>query len=110
MADKKVSGTVGNLNRAGRKPGVPNKSTIEFRQTVTKLLEDNAENVGRWLTLVAEGDGSDSSKPDPGKALGLLAQLAEFAAPKLNRTEHVGDEGGAIRHSLEVSFVGKDSA
>jgi len=110
MADKKVSGAVGNLNRAGRKPGVPNKSTIEFRQTVTKLLEDNAENVGRWLTLVAEGDGSDSAKPDPGKALDLLAKLAEFAAPKLNRTEHVGDEGGAIRHSLEVAFVGTRSA
>lgn len=98
MADKKVSGAVGNLNRAGRKPGVPNKSTIEFRQTVTKLLEDNAENVGRWLTLVAEGDGSDSAKPDPGKALDLLAKLAEFAAPKLGRTEHVGDGGGAIKY------------
>jgi hypothetical protein len=102
MADKKVSGTVGNLNRAGRKSGVPNKSTIEFRQTVTKLLEDNAANVGVWLTQVAS--------EDPAKALDLIAKLAEFAAPKLNRTEHVGESGGAIRHSLEVAFVGTHPA
>lgn len=110
MSEKQTSGIGKGTPGPGRKKGVPNKSTIEFRQTVTKLLEDNAENVGRWLTLVAEGDGSDSAKPDPGKALDLLAKLAEFAAPKLNRTEHVGEEGGAIRHSLEVAFVGKDSA
>lgn len=81
----------------GRPKGVPNKITREFRQTVTKLLEDNAENVGRWLTLVAEGDGSDNGKADPDKALDLLAKLAEYAAPKLNRTEHVGDGGGPVR-------------
>ena len=91
----------------GRPKGAQNKATVEFRQTVRKLLEDNADNVGRWLTMVAEGDGTDHGKPDPAKALDLLAKLAEFAAPKLNRTEHTGPEGGAINHSLEVRFVGK---
>jgi hypothetical protein len=71
----------------GRRKGVPNRSTVEFRETITQLLEENAENIGRWLTLVAEGDGTDSGKPDPGKALHLLSGLAEFAAPKLSRTE-----------------------
>lgn len=80
----------------GRKKGVPNKVTTEFRDTVRKLLEDNAKNVGRWLTMVAEGDGTERGRPDPGKALDLMAKLAEFAAPKLNRTEHVGDGGGPI--------------
>lgn len=91
----------------GRPKGSLNKATTEFRQTVRKLLEDNADNVGRWLSMVAEGDGTDNGRPDPAKALDLLAKLAEFAAPKLNRTEHVGDGGGAINHSLEVRFVGK---
>lgn len=91
----------------GRAKGTPNKVTQEFRDTVRKLLEDNAGNVGRWLTLVAEGDGTDNGKPDPAKALDLLAKLAEFAAPKLNRTEHVGDGGGPVDMSLEVRFVGK---
>lgn len=74
-------------NPKGKPPG-PNKATKEFRETVRLVLEGNADNVGRWLTLVAEGDGSDNSKPDPAKALDLMAKLAEFAAPKLARVEH----------------------
>lgn len=71
----------------GRQKGTTNRINAEFRETVRQLLEDNAENVGRWLLLVAEGDGSENGKPDPGKALDLMAKLAEFAAPKLTRTE-----------------------
>lgn len=86
----KEGGNRGNAGK-GRPKGSPNKVTAEFRETIQKLLDDNRGNVGRWLTLVAEGDGSESGKPDPGRALDLLAKLAEFAAPKLNRTEFVGD-------------------
>jgi hypothetical protein len=81
----------------GRPKGVPNKVTQEFRETVQKLLDDNRANVSRWLTLVAEGDGTDKGAPDPGKALDLLAKLAEFAAPKLARTELTGEGGGPVR-------------
>ena len=63
----------------GRQPGTPNKVTREFRETVARLLEDNAENVALWLEQVAA--------TDPDKALQRLAQLAEFAAPKLSRSE-----------------------
>lgn len=86
----KVGVNTGNAGK-GRPKGSPNKATTEFRETVRKLLEDNRDNVGRWLTLVAEGDGSENGKPAPDKALDLLAKLAEFAAPKLARTEMVGD-------------------
>lgn len=100
MADTKLVGTTVNRKppRAGmgRPKGSQNKVTIEFRETVRKLLEDNSENVGRWLLLVAEGDGSENGRPDPGKALDLLAKLAEFAAPKLGRMEHSGPNGGPI--------------
>jgi hypothetical protein len=92
--DKKLSKSVENLNRAGRKAGVPNKVTQEFRDTVRKLLENNAENVEIWLTQVAIGD--DENKPDPKGALDILAKLAEFAAPKLARTELVGDKESPI--------------
>lgn len=78
----------------GRAAGTPNKATIEFRQTVQKVLEDNASNVGKWLSMVAEGYGEN--KPDPAKALDLLSKLAEYAAPKLNRTEHTGKDGGPV--------------
>lgn len=81
--------------KQGRPTGTPNKVTTEFRETVRKLLEDNAENVGIWLKAVADGDG-EGNKPDPGKALDLLSKLAEFAAPKLARHEHTGKDGAAI--------------
>jgi len=78
----------------GRQPGSVNKATKEFRETVTKLLSDNADNVASWLAQVAEGHGDN--KPDPAKALDLLAKLAEFGAPKLARTELTGDGGGPV--------------
>jgi hypothetical protein len=78
----------------GRTKGTPNRATQEFRITVQKLLDDNRGNVGKWLTLVAEGAGD--VKPDPGKALDLMAKLAEFAAPKLARHEHTGKDGGPV--------------
>ncbi len=78
----------------GRVAGTPNKATKQFRDTVTALLDKNAANVDLWLQQVAEGIGD--AKPDPGKALDLMAKLAEFAAPKLGRLEHVGEDGGAI--------------
>jgi hypothetical protein len=79
----------------GRPKGSENKVNREFRETVRKLLEDNSENVGEWLSQVATG--SHGKDPAPEKALDLLAKLAEFAAPKLGRVEHVGDGGGPVR-------------
>lgn len=89
----------------GRTKGTPNKVTQEFRETVQALLDANKDNVCRWLTLVAEGDGTDSGKPDPGKALDLLAKLAEFAAPKLARTEVTGEGGGPVQTVSRVELV-----
>lgn len=73
----------------GRPKGSVNKATKEFRETVTRLLEDNADNVGLWLAEVAQDD--------PAKALDLLSKLAEFAAPKLSRQELTGPDGGAVQ-------------
>lgn len=75
----------------GRPPGSVNKATAEFRETVQKLLDDNRENVAIWLGMVANGHGD--VKADPNKALEHMARLAEFAAPKLARTEVTGAGG-----------------
>ena len=53
-----------------------------------------------FRSQVAVGD--DDNKPDPKGALDMLAKLAEFAAPKLARTEVVGDEKAPQR--LVVSW------
>lgn len=90
----------------GRVAGTPNKATKEFRETITKLLDDNADNVGLWLQQVAEGHGE--VKADPGKALDLVAKLAEYAAPKLNRTEHTGKDGGPVETITRIELVDMD--
>lgn len=81
----------------GRKKGVPNKVTQEFRKTVQDLLDDNKDNVSRWLTEVA----ADS----PAKALDLLSKLAEYASPKLARTEVSGLNGQALEVVHKVELV-----
>lgn len=80
----------------GRPPGSINKATKTFRETVSAMLEGNAENVQKWLETVAYGDG-DQVKPDPKGALTLMAQLAEYATPKLSRAEMTGDGGGPVQ-------------
>ena len=99
-------------NPSGKPKGAVAKVNREFRETVRMLLETNADNVGEWLKGVAQGDIENGGKrePDPGKALDLLAKLAEFAAPKLGRVEHVGDGGGPVkvqRVEREVIDAGK---
>jgi hypothetical protein len=105
MSEKQSTGIGKGTPGPGRKPGVPTKATTEFRETVRRLLEDNSENFGRWLTQVAEGDGTDNGKPDPAKALDLIAKLAEFAAPKLGRVEHVGDDQQPMRQITRIEIV-----
>lgn len=99
---RKLQGAAAMGAGPGRPKGSVNKVTVEFRQTVTALLEANSENVAIWLQQVADGEGT--GRPDPGRALELLAKLAEYAAPKLGRVEHVGDGGGSVQHAIKVTF------
>lgn len=98
----------GSPKTGGRKRGTPNKATREFRETVRLLLEENAENVGRWLRLVAEGNGR-KSKPDPAKALDLLTKLAEYASPKLSRAE-LNHGGETILETLRLLHHNRHSS
>jgi hypothetical protein len=101
--DTKLTVGIEKQYHAGRfKPGNPGKPkgaiakvNKDFRATITALLENNSENVQLWLAQVA--NGADGAKPDPARALDLMARLAEYAAPKLGRVEHVGDGGGPVR-------------
>ena len=82
------------LNRNGRKPGVPNRSTQTFRETITNLLQDNSANVGVWLARVSEDD--------PAKALDLLAKLAEYAAPKLSKVEQTSEVNVTHGYAFQI--------
>lgn len=83
----------------GRPKGAVNRVTNEFRETVRCLLEDNSQNVSKWLELVAEGDPDRDIRPDPYKALDMISKLAEYATPKLARTEMTGANGGPMQIS-----------
>ena len=82
---------MGNAGK-GRPKGAINKSTKQFRDTINRLLEENEDNVSIWLKDVAASD--------PAKALDLMSKLAEYAAPKLARVEHTGDEGGPMKMQI----------
>ena len=95
--DKKLSKSVeGNLNRAGRKAGVPNKATTEAREAVKALIDANLPYLQTWLYNTAEGLKDDETGkyivlPNPGKACDIVQNMVEYAVPKLARTEVVGD-------------------
>lgn len=84
----------------GRPKGSQNKATKTFRETVTRLLEENEENVSEWLREVAEGNKDKGIKPDPKGALDLLTRMAEYATPKLSRAEMTGADNGPIQHQV----------
>lgn len=88
VLEKQSSSHGGKRNGAGRIKDRPNRTTTEFKDTIRKLLEDNAENVSKWLLEVSESN--------PAKALDLLVKLAEFAAPKLIRAEVAGDKDNPL--------------
>lgn len=94
---EKQSNRGGKREGAGRIKGTPNKVNLEFRETIRMLLEDNSDNVSQWLAEVAASN--------PGKALDLLTKLAEFAAPKLTRTEVVGDKENPLEMGISITFV-----
>lgn len=92
----------------GRAKGTPNRTTTDVRMAIAKVLEDNTENFGKWLAMVAEGkvgsyvDGRGKSrsvylvKPDPARAVEIAMGMAEYHIPKLARTEVTGANGGPV--------------
>lgn len=88
---------------SGKVAGTPTPQIHRFRVAVAKLLESNENNFMRWLTEIAEGNEAKGLKPDPKGAMDVIAKMAEYAAPKLARTEVVGEGGGPVGLTLMVS-------
>lgn len=103
----------------GRKKGVPNRATTEAREALAAVLRENAGLFQEWITAVAQGekepitkdgkpvlaeDGAPLMKwlrqPDPGYAMRLALDVAEFHIPRLARTELTGEF--AVRGKLII--------
>lgn len=76
---------------SGRPKGSPNKTTIEVREAIAQIAQQNVGAVHKWL---AEID-------DPAKRLDLYLRLLEYHVPKLARTEVSGMDG----QPLEIRVV-----
>jgi len=87
----------GRKTGGGSRKGVPNKVTREAREVFTEFVQRNALQAQKLWERV--------SKKDPARALELLAKLAEFALPKLARTEVTGPNGGAWEVKSTIEFV-----
>jgi hypothetical protein len=74
------------IKTGGRKAGVGNKTTVDVRNAIALIAQDNAGNFARWLTEVAA--------EDPGKAADLYLKAIEYHIPKLARSEVSGPDGG----------------
>jgi hypothetical protein len=108
MTKKLSNSSEKNLNRAGRLPGVPNKSTTMAREAIARFVDGNTSRMAEWLEKVSEGVQATDKKgepkyspegnpvyvvpPNPAKAFEMLQTVMEYHVPKLARTEVVGDK------------------
>lgn len=79
-------------NPNGRPKGKPNKRTAEFKEAINNLLQYAAPQMVEWLSQIE----------DPSKRLDTIGKLAEFAYPKLARTELASDKDNPI--TINVNY------
>jgi hypothetical protein len=69
----------GHKKVGGKKKGTPNKDTKAIKEAFQMLIENNLDNLTKWLNTVA--------KDDPNKAINHIINLSEYILPKLARTQ-----------------------
>jgi hypothetical protein len=82
-------------NPKGRKKGVPTKATTDFKAALTRLL--NAADLDELFKDVM-----------PDKKLEVLGKLAEYAFPKLGRTEMTGKDGEPMKVSISINGIRRE--
>jgi hypothetical protein len=94
----------------GRKKGIPNKTTVNAREAISRFVDSNSAQFQKWLDAVANGipDKKNPDKwivqPNPEKAFQMVQSVVEYHIPKLARQEVVGDADKPIEHSVKVTF------
>ncbi len=79
------------IKSGGRIKGTPNKKTADVLDRVTRVLE----------LIESNHLDKDIKKLTPGQRMTLYADLLEYKAPKLSRTEH----RGGTRDELKITIV-----
>lgn len=79
-------------SNAGRKKGVPNRTTAQIREAYANLISNNIPKFESWINDVAHND--------PERALKLILELSVYVIPKLASTElKVEDMTNSIDYS-----------
>lgn len=82
-------------DNAGRRKGVQNKATIEFKEAVNNLISFSTPKMVNWLEVVAA--------EDPNKALDHVYKFAQFGYPLLSRQALTGADGGSIKSDTTIT-------
>jgi hypothetical protein len=93
----------------GSRKGIPNKSTTDARAAIATFVQGNAHRLEEWLNAVSSGSAEHDIPPNPAKAFELFQSVVEYHIPKLARTEHTGDGGGAIEQRWVVELKRADA-
>lgn len=70
------------INRAGRKPGVPNRTTDQAKLTIQRAVNGVLDTM--------QSDLQEIKKKDPVRAMELALKLLEFSIPKLKSIDMKG--------------------
>ena len=84
-------GTTNNPN--GRPKGRPNKVTGEIRIAYRQLIEDNLQNIEKWL--------HETAKEHPERALMFIIRLSDFVIPKMQSIQFISDLEGLSNEQLD---------
>lgn len=90
-----------------------------FRDHVEAVLQEHGASLSTWIGQIAYGikrpvseraqHGTWAVAPNPSLALTHITAIAEFAVPKLSRTEITGPAGGALQVEV-VALVAQAQA
>ena len=73
-----------------RPAGIPNKATANARAAIGRFVDRNMDRLDSLSDQIEQDQG-------PQAAWKCIMDLVEYHVPKLARTEHVGEDGNAIR-------------
>ena len=87
----------------GRVKGVPNKVTLELKDIARKYGPDAIRKAAKLAGLVEDGTGKAESEAAQIAALNIVLERGYGKAPQ---TVTGDEDGGPIKHAVEVTFVG----
>jgi transcription initiation factor TFIIIB Brf1 subunit/transcription initiation factor TFIIB len=88
---KYVKGQTG--NKGGRPKGVPNKTTAEIKEIITKIVGNQLDRLEKDLDTLR--------KTNPSKAIDISTKLIDYVIPRMSKL----DVDGQINHKVDKLVI-----